>query len=398
MDTHRPPVDFLYILHSDLTLWRFKLPLIRRLLQDGHRVTVSCPPGPFTPQFASAGIQHVPWRLIRENKNPWFEIQTVLHIRRIIRELSPGLIHTFTARPNLYGSWANRLAWKNIPLVNSVMGLGTLYIDCQDGSLSLKHRVMNGMYKWAFAQSRKVIFLNQDDCAWFLQHRIVQSCQARLIRGEGVDLDFFHPVDSRKQADLRRELPLPANAIVILMVARLIREKGVLEFCRAAQVLKEKYNNKVHFVVVGDIDQGNPSCLSWDDLYGFRNTWIVQFTGHLDEPQPYFAASDIYCLPSYREGLPVTVQEAMASGLPVVTTESPGCRETIDEGVSGFLVPVRNVEALVDRLDRLIQDPALRERLGRAGREKAVREFSVEKIVDQHIAIYEEILYQDIIS
>lgn len=391
------PKKILYISHYDYTIWRFKIPLLKRLILDGHQIIVACPPGDLSNEFSTIGIQHVPWRLIRDNKNPWFEIQTILHLRRIIREIAPDLIHTFTVRPNLYGSWANRLAWRNIPLVNSVMGLGTLYVDCQDGSLSIKHRIMNTLYKWAFTQSRKVIFLNQDDYAWFLQNRIVRSYQACLIRGEGVDVDFFLPVDAAKRDELRSELNLTRDTVIILMTARLIREKGVLEFCQAARILKEKYKDQVHFVVIGDIDRGNPSCLSWDDLEEFRNTGIVQFTGHMDEPQPYFAASDIYCLPSYREGLPVTVLEAMASGLPVVTTDAPGCRETIDEGDSGFLVPVRDVNSLVDRLDRLIQDPALRERMGRAGREKAVREFSVEKIVDQHLALYDEILYQEII-
>ena len=385
-------LKYLFISHFDFTIWRFKIPLLKRLIHEGHQVFVTCPPGDVSDKFSTVGIQYIPLRLIRDNKNPLFEIQTIIHIRQIINELSPDLIHTFTVRPNLYGSWANRLLRQSIPIVNSVMGLGTLYTDYNGNTKSIKHEVMNRLYKWSFAKSKKVIFLNHDDLNIFLEDKIIRNSQADLIRGEGINIQFFHPVDFQAKIELKKILNIHENKILILLVARLIREKGILEFCQAARILKEKYKDNVHFVVIGDIDRGNPSHLSWDDLNEFRQSSIVQFTGHLDEPQPFFAASDIYCLPSYREGLPVTIMEAMSSGLPVITTDSPGCRETIDNGVSGFLVPVRDVNALINKLEQLILNPDLRIQMGRAGRVKAEREFAVEKIVEQHMKLYEEVL------
>lgn len=390
------PRNFLFLSHLDFNLLRFRLPIMQRLIAEGHRVYAVCPNGQVSDKFKEFGIIHINWNLIRDNKNPFHEISIVKQLTRIYNDIDPDLVHAFTIRPNLYGSFAAFRNAFHFKIVNSVTGMGSLYN--QRNSLKAKciPYFVNITYKCAFFKSNAVIFQNNDDKNYFIHRRIVATEKAQLIRGSGVNTDLFQP--HKDKTNLKNILIQNRDAIVVLFVARLIREKGVLDFCQAARVLKEKYKDNVHFAVIGDIDRGNPSHLSWDDLNEFRQSEIVQFTGHMDEPQPYFAASDIYCLPSYREGLPVTVMEAMASGLPVVTTDAPGCRETIDEGVSGFLVPVRDVDSLVDRLDRLIRDPALCERMGRAGREKAVREFSVEKIVDQHLALYEEILYQDISS
>jgi len=383
------PKIFLFLSHLDFNLFRFRLPIMCRLVEKGHHVFAVCPSGQVSGKFQEFGIFHKHWDLIRDNKNPFHEIKIINQLAQIYDEINPDLVHAFTIRPNLYGSYASMRPRFSFKIVNSVTGMGTLYNQRNRVKEKCISYFVNITYKWAFSKSNIVIFQNHDDLNYFIHRKIVPPEKAKLIRGSGVNTDLFQPQEGKN--NLKSVLFQIRKEVVILFVARLIREKGVLEFCQAARILKEKYKDQVHFVVIGDIDRGNPSCLSWDDLEEFRNTGIVQFTGHMDEPQPYFAASDIYCLPSYREGLPVTVLEAMASGLPVVTTNSPGCRETIDEGISGFLVPVRDVNSLVDRLERLIQDPALRERLGRAAREKSVREFSVEKIVDQHIDLYRNV-------
>lgn len=380
---------FMFLTHYDFNLLRFRLPIMVELIRKGNKVIAVCPSGQYSNKFLSYDIHHIPWNCIRENKKIIHEIRIIYQLKRIIQTYQPDLIHTFTIRPNLYGALAHCISKSPAKLINSVTGLGSLYVT-KGIFNSLVPFFSNFAYKLAFRRSSSVIFQNNDDRSFFLSNHIIQEQKAQLIRGSGVNIDTYHPIEDKTHQ--KENIFGKKNAVLVLLTARLIREKGILEFCQAAEILKKKYKDKAHFVVIGDIDTGNPSCLSWNDLDKYRGNQIIQFTGHLDDPQPYFAASDIYCLPSYREGLPVTVLEAMASGLPIVTTDAPGCRDTVDEGINGFKVPVRNVEILVDRLERLIVDADLRRRMGEESRKKAVNEFSVEKIVKEHIALYEQVL------
>lgn len=355
---------------------------MKGLVNEKFDVIAVCPSGDVSNCFKEYSIKHIHWNCIRDNKNPIHEMRSILNLAGIFRKLSPDLVHSFTVRPNVYSAYALRLSRRKSVLLSSVLGLGHYYIDHREASHRFKRMVINNLYRSAFLRSGKVIFLNHDDHDLFINTKIISRNKAKIIHGDGVNLDFFKPA-SKEMYD---------TVVNILMVARLIREKGVLEYCQAAERLRERHGDKVRFSIIGDIDKGNPSHLSWKELDYFKEKGVVVFLGRIDEPQPYFADSDIYCLPSYREGLPMSVLEGMASGLPVVTTNAPGCRETIDDGVSGFLVPVRDVDALVDRLERLILDPDLRRRMGAAARAKAEREFGVDAIVEQHLQLYEEVL------
>lgn len=382
---------FLFISHFDYTIWKFKIPLLRVLIEYGNIVYVACPTGIKSKDFSNIGIKHIDLNLIRNNKKIVDEISTICHIKDIIRDINPDIIHTFTIKPNIYGSIANMLQSNRKPIINSVMGMGSIY-TYNDSVSKIKQSIVNFVLRIVLRYSSQVILLNSSDIEYFKKKYIVKDCQLLLIKGEGVNLNYFKPIQDKLEKDgLRKTLFGVTDNVIVLMVARLIKEKGIIEYCNSASILRKKYSN-VKFIFIGDIDYGNPSHLSEEELLALKTQGDVEFIGYQDDPKPFFAASDIYCLPSYREGLPVTVMEAMASGLPIVTTNVPGCRDTVDEGINGYKVPSKNVDQLVDRLEKLIDDPVLRQHMGQSSRNKAVKEFSVERIIEQHIQLYVSIL------
>jgi len=187
---------------------------------------------------------------------------------------------------------------------------------------------------------------------------------------------------------LRQERGLSLDAVVVTMIARLIAPKGVREFLQAA----ERLNGKACFLLIGEPDPGNLDSLTWEEIQEYVRRGVVLAPGWQKDVIPWLAITDIFVLPSYREGTPVTVLEAMAMGLPVVATDVPGCREAVVHGETGFLVPPRNVGELVRAIQKLAEDPALRQRMGQAGRERVVQHFAVERIVEQYLDLYAELL------
>lgn len=379
-----------FVSHFDFNLFRFRLPIMRELVLRGTVVYAVCPEGKYAHKFMDYGIQHVPWNCIRDNKNLLYELKMIIELAKIFKKYKPDIIHAFTIRPNLYGSYANYLCGAGAHMVNSVTGLGSIYINNGERESSYKERLANLAYKLAFLRSEAVIFQNPDDRKYLIDCKVVKVCKAFLIRGSGVDTSKF--TDNVDRKAIKAGIYGDTNRIVILFVGRLIREKGILHFYEAAKILTSTYGDKVKFIAVGGIDKGNLSHIQQSVYTEMRQSGYVDFAGRREDVEKFYSFSDIFCLPSYREGIPNTTLEAMASGLPIVTTDVPGCRETVDEGINGFKVPPRNVDQLVDRLERLIVDPDLRERMGRASRKKAEQEFSVDKVVEQHIELYQKIL------
>jgi N,N'-diacetylbacillosaminyl-diphospho-undecaprenol alpha-1,3-N-acetylgalactosaminyltransferase len=221
-----------------------------------------------------------------------------------------------------------------------------------------------------------------------IQKRIIKEEKVKIIKSVGVDTEKF----DIKKYDLaflkkyKKDLDLE-NKIVVLMVSRAIWDKGIKEYMESAKILKSKYKD-IEFLLVGDTDEGNHSCASRDILENSDIKWL----GHRDDIAELTAICDIYVLPSYREGLPATLMEASSMSKPIVTTDSVGCREVVDDGVNGFLVPVRDINRLCDKIELLYEDRELRERFGKNSRKKALDEFDIKKIVAKYIKYYKSFL------
>ncbi len=361
-----------FLSHLDLNLYLFRLPIMKELVKRRHRVYAIAPKGEFLEKFLEYGITPVSYEIERDSLNPVKELKTIKRIRSIVHDISPDILHTFMHKPNIYG---NLTGAKNI--VNTITGLGSFFIH--DDIKSVGVRVLiETLYKYTSSRTKRVVFQNRDDLDYFTKKGIVPEEKAVLIKGSGIDTEAFKPMPKNKK--LINELGLKDKP-VILMVARVIMDKGVKEYIESAELLKDK----AYFLYAGDIDRGNKNAFIPD----WKN---VKYLGFRKDIRELLSICDIFVLPSYREGIPRTLLEAASMEKPIVTTDTVGCREIVDDGVNGFLVPIKNSKALTERIEFFIDNPKVRVEFGKKGREKVLREFDVKIIVEQYLRLYEEIL------
>jgi len=306
------------------------------------------------------------------------DLKTIYYIWSLFKKINPDIIHLVTIKPYLYGGLISRLT--GVPsLVSAVSGLGSLFI-----SKNLKSRFLRlllyPLYKLAFNHTnQKIIVQNKDDLKALIQWGVLKGSKTRLIKGSGVELKKFINLNE------------PEGIPTICFAARLIKDKGVFEFVAAAKILKEQ-GVKARFLLAGDLDTNNPSGLSADDLNKLKNMGFIEIMGYYKDIASLYAKSNIVCLPSYREGFPKSLIEAAAASRTVVTTDVPGCRDAIIPNKTGLLVPVEDSLKLAEALRWLIENPKKRITMGRAGRKLAEKEFPVEKIVNEHLDIYLDLL------
>jgi N,N'-diacetylbacillosaminyl-diphospho-undecaprenol alpha-1,3-N-acetylgalactosaminyltransferase len=346
------------------------------LIDRGHEVSAICPAGELSGEFSKFGVKHYSYFMDRKSFNPLKEMVSVYEIRKILAKIRPDLLHSFIAKPNIYGCFAARF-FPGLKVVCSVTGLGSFFLP---GNVSGKTRIIELLYKLALKRANNVIFQNDDDRGFFSSEKLCSSQKTVLIRGSGVDTDKFSPASHRKVG----------GQLKIGMVARLSTEKGVWDFLRAAEILKKEFNCR--FQLIGWPDFGNPGSITEEEFLKLQENPAVEVLGFQKDVLDFLQNFDIYCLPSYREGLPMSVLEAMSCGLPIITTDVPGCRETVENGINGYLVEPKNTESLVGGLRRLLSDPASRIRMGRESRKKVENEFSLGYVVKHHENLYKRLL------
>lgn len=337
-----------------------------------------------SPQIVGAGLQLIHLPLARRSLNPFAAVWSMLRLAVIYWRMRPDLVHHIAMKPIFLGTLAARLVGIR-RIVNAPVGMGFVYT-----SKGLLARVLRPLFWFLMhtllnPKGSKVILENADDCAALVNNRYVGERDICLIRGAGVDIDKFKP--SKR----------PHEGIVVMLVARLLWDKGVSEFVQAARLLRMK-NPQVRFVLVGSPDPQNPANIAAEQLQRWQAQGDVELWGYRENMPEVWAHADIACLPSYREGLPKSLIEALASGLPCVTTDVPGCREVVAPNVNGLLVPAREVEPLVRALQSLIDDPALRAEMGRHGRLRAVAEFSSASVIAETLSVYQSMLEEAKVS
>lgn len=339
--------------------------------------------------FQQAVFAYDTYRLAR-GVNPFADMCTLLSLYRLFWRHRPDLVHAFDTKPCVFARIAARLA--NVPVVvGTLPGLGSLYV--YDGVTT---RVVRAVYErlqgWASHLSDLTIFQNHEDARQFVAKRIVPEAKIAVIPGSGVHTDLLDParVSQLEREQARAELGVSSRMLLVTMVSRLIRSKGVMEFAVAAQTVRERHL-EVAFLLVGPADEESVDRLTPTELSQLAR--VVTWTGARKDIPAVLAASDILVLPSfYREGIPRVLLEAASMGLPIVTTDSPGCREVVEHGVNGFLVPPRDPDALAQVILHLVDEPETRERFGRASRQRAVERFDLSRIADQTRSIYRELL------
>lgn len=355
-------------------LYNFRLSHARRLRELGYMPVFVSPRDEFTGKLASQGFEWVELGLNRRSMNPIAELGVLVRLVRIYFKHKPSLVHHFTIKCVLYGTIAARVSGAR-RIVNSVTGLGHVFLDQRPVVRIVRPFVMR-LYR-AVLNSERVttIFQNGDDMDFFVKSRIVRPEKACLIRSSGVNTEHFKP-------EPRRET---AGRPVVLFASRLLREKGVLEFMSAARSLG---NSNIRFVIAGQPDHGNPSSFTDAEIQLFKSEGVAEFAGHVANMKELILDSTIVVLPSYREGVPKILIEALAMERPVIATDVPGCREAVEHMKNGMLVPVRSAVALADAIVALLKNEKMMREFGRYGREKAIRDFSEAKVIASTFDVY----------
>lgn len=346
-------------------------------------------------KFSAAGFDYTSYTLSRK-ANPLMDLLTLGQLFFMFRKLKPQLVHAFDTKPCVWARIAARLA--GVPVViGTLPGLGSLYVN-NDFLSRLLRSIYQRLQQMACYFSDLTIFQNHDDARQFINDGIISPQKVMVIPGSGVSTDLFDQskVPEVIRTELRRELDIQSDQIVVTMVSRLIKSKGVFEFMIAAQKIREHFPN-VYFLLVGPEDDESIDRLNADELEQLKGT--VSWLGARRDISAILAVSDIFVLPSaYREGIPRVLLEAASMGLPIVTTDSPGCREVVENNINGFLVPIRDSFALCQALIRLVEEPNLRLRFGQMSRKRSVENFDFLTIAKQIHIVYEQLLNRQSIS
>ncbi len=355
----------LIVSHYARSLLNFRSELIQTLAKLGHEVIALGPEPGFEEELKALGACYVQIPLARTGLNPFQDFRTFFRLLVEMRKREPDIVFSYAVKPVIYGSLAARAA--GIPGVYSMItGVGSVFLE-ESGLYNLLARLVKLLYKAALRSNHVVFFQNPDDLSLFREAGLLPAkCRAVLINGSGVDVERFSYVEPR------------VKPLSFLLIARLIWHKGIREYVEAARFLKSRYP-EVSFKLLGPLDT-NPSAIEKKEVEAWVNEGTIEYLGETDDVRPYLAACSVYVLPSYREGTPRSVLEAMAVGRPVITTNVPGCRETVEEGVNGFLVPAKDSVALADAMEKFILNPEMILEMGRKSREIAVQKYNVHKV------------------
>jgi glycosyltransferase involved in cell wall biosynthesis len=359
--------------NTDWYLYNYRMPLALELRARGHEPILMSPDGNYHARLEQQGLRWICFPFSRQGRNPLQELNTIWRLRSLYKEEKPSVVHHFTIKCVLYGSIAGRMS--GIPrIINAVPGLG--YVFSRDrNKVDLLQYLVKTFYRFAL-RGTTVVFQNPDDQALFVDEKLVKGGQYHLIMGSGVDLERFKPQ------------PEPVGDIVVILPSRMLWSKGVMDFIEAGRILRNA-GVRGRFVLAGAGDPGNPEAVSQSQLEDWQQQGDAEWWGWTDDAPSLYHKAHIVCLPStYGEGVPRSLVEACASGRPVVTTDMPGCREVVRDGENGFLVKPHDPQGLSVAIRRLIDDPALRQEMGKRGRLIAAQEFSQQKVLDETIKLY----------
>lgn len=349
------------------SLINFRGPLLQAMVNAGHNVVGLAPEDDLTirKKLQALGVEYKPVPLRRTGLNPIHDLVCIENLVQAFKTLKPDLLLSYTVKPVVYGSLA--AAYAGIPKRYSMItGLGSS-LRTVNWKTHLTSHAVKLLYRGSLSFNHGVFFQNPDDMNFFTHHRLIApNCPKILIHGSGVDLDYFQYV------------PLKKTPLTFLMIARLTRDKGVFEYIEAARILKAQYPH-VRCCLLGPFDS-NPNAISREQVQAWQREGVVEYQGETDDVRPFLMEAHIFVLPSYGEGTPRSVLEAMAMGRAVITTQVAGCKETVLHEKTGFLVPAQEALALAKAMQRFVMDPQLVEPMGLEGRTYAEQKYDVHQV------------------
>ena len=370
--------------NSTFNLINHRVGLINGLLNEGYEVVAVSPTDEFASRLKELGCHHVPLQMERKGTNIGRDLLLFWRYRILMKQHRPDIYLGFTVKPNIYGSLAAQSL--GIPVINNISGLGTVF-----GAMSttlfgnLLSRLLRVLYWFALLRSNKIFFQNKDDQREFIEKGVVKDHLTDLLPGSGVDLDRFAytPIIA---SDCSSKISNERKQARFLLIARMLWDKGVGEYVEAAKLLSSRYPS-TEFCMIGFLDFQNPEAISEAQINEWISEGIVQYLGVINDIRPEIIKADCVVLPSlFREGTPRSLLEAAAMGRPIITTNSIGCRETVDDGGSGYLcIPSDSID-LSKKMERIIQlNDTQRHEMGRCGREKMELQFNEQIVVQKYL-------------
>lgn len=373
----------LFILNVDWFFVSHRLPIARELIAQGYEVHIATTITDKRELLEQEGLIVHPTKIRRGSKNPFDLYRSFSDLLRIIRDVQPDILHLITPKAVILGGIAARVA-KLPRVVIAISGLGSTFVG-QNIRATFQRKVIEFLYRQALRQKKlKVIFQNLNDKEIIQDISRLHDDEMEVLTGSGVDLTQF------------RSDPVKGDIPIIMFAGRLLHEKGVLEFVETARRFRSNLNKpdkSPKFALVGMPDPDNPSSVTATEIEGWVNEGAIEYWGHINDMPSALSQASVFIYPSYYgEGLAKVLLEAAAAGRAVITTDKPGCREAIIDGETGILVPTKNVPAIVEALEKLLNDPDTRHEMGHAGRKLAEQKFDIKLIVKKHMDIYSDLL------
>ncbi len=380
MDINITMKKLLLIINNDKFFLSHRKPIALAAKEAGYDVTIVASSTGLESQIAELGLKYINLPMNTTGMNPKEEFKTYNFLKKLYKTEKPDIIHQVGLKPILWGTIAARQCGiKNV--VNAVSGTGFLFSPEKRNSLVSKG-ICKVLSLFSSKRNYKYIFQNTDDEREFYNAGIIKHEQVTFIKGSGVDLNDFKYVPETEKDN---------SKIKCVFTGRMVEDKGVKVIFEAAKILKEKYSDKIEFWLCGDLDK-NPKALTKEEVEAECDGTYVKWLGFQKNIKDILAQCHIMIFPSfYMEGLPKSVIDAEAIGLPVITTDWVGCRDTVIDGQNGFLIPIKNSQILAEKIATLVDNPELRQNMGKAARKYAEENFSIENVIEKHMAVYHEI-------
>ena len=357
-------MKFLLISPKNRTVYNFRGDLIRKIISCGYEVVVTGPDMTDVEQITALGARFEEIPMNKTGTSVFGDLKYCFKLFQLMRKEKPDITLGYTVKPVVYGAIAARLA--GVKSVNSMVTGGGYTFTARTAKAKVLGLIVRILYRIGFACSNCIIFQNPDDLEEFCQRKLAKKAKCRVVSGSGVNMEKFQP------------MPLPEKP-VFFMLSRLLKSKGVLEYLKAAEMVKAEYP-EAEFHLLGKFEYQMQDAVAEEVVRDYIDRGIVKLFPETSDVRPYYEQCSVYVLPSYREGTPRTVLEAMAMGRPILTTDTNGCRETVSEGRNGYLVPVGDAKALADAMKKFLQEPDTLKTMGEESLQYCKEKFEVNHV------------------
>ena len=359
-------MKILFVSNTSSSMIKFRFGIIKKLISLGYDVFVIAPFDQYSKEIKDIGCKYFDIKMGASGTNPFYDLLFFIKLLILYFKISPDLIFHYSIKPNIFGSISAKIL--NIKSISIIAGLG--YVFLNDNFLT---KVTRKLYKFSLQFATKVLFINKDDLEECINLCIINRDKTYLINGEGINTSFFYPMTNTSEKEY----------FTFLMIARLLKDKGIYEYVEAAKIIMARYK-QARFELLGPIYVQNPACISVDEIQKLHNDGVVFYYGEALDVRRYIAI----VLPSYREGVSMTLMEAASMGKPIIATNVPGCKEVVEDGINGFTCEVQNPNDLARKMEIMINlSYEARSQMGKNGRIKMINEFDEAIIINEYLKI-----------